>query len=297
MKKKYTYSQWLNGTVALRSSAFIPVGKSLKIVSWEDFSEADVNRIKQKQQSVFEDAVTELLDNFKLKFEQKFEKALDKDTLLMTEVSECGELFRIPVPPDSYVHVGLWDLIFESKNLLAIQQFYNDVIVGGQEIKYDFIYAEIMYLKKNNTTSPAVFSMALWEYYTWLINFIPDKVKSKSELVLDKLKTYGFFSIPKIKEIESAKANELITECIEFGNSYTIAMFDYLDYFTFLLNNHFSSKRERDIEVSKWLGLAKDGRNIRGNLSVLSKRTKENNPRFDAHRYKKQVVNHYNSKK
>jgi hypothetical protein len=110
------------------------------------------------------------------------------------------------------------------------------------------------------------------------------------------LSKFNFFELEKVKIIPDDMMYKLI-ELIEPKEakqknkniSYAIAMFDYLDFFVFLEENHFSNKRDMHKEISKWFESDKDGRRIRGNINSLLNRKEA----YISCKYKEQVIKDY----
>jgi len=59
------------------------------------------------------------------------------------------------------------------------------------------------------------------------------------------------------------------------------------------LINGFQIKNKLYKEVSKWFDSDKDGRNVKGNIYVLSKSSKEDKTRYTAFKHKEKVIKDY----
>ncbi|MDN3694263.1 hypothetical protein QWZ06_19255 [Chryseobacterium tructae] len=121
----------------------------------------------------------------------------------------------------------------------------------------------------------------------------PEQQKTKSQLLSENLRLYGFFELEKLKNLSDKNKNVLIQLLTENKLPYVVAMLDYLEYFTYLEKNHFKSKYKLYIEVSRWFNSDKDGRAIKGNISSLLNNSTENKSRYTAFKYKERVNRDY----
>ena len=121
----------------------------------------------------------------------------------------------------------------------------------------------------------------------------PPPTKTKGDILNEYLNNFGFFNLDKVQCL-SEQSRILLTDKISNnGLPYAIAMFDYLQFISFLLKDHFKSKYELNIEISKWFNRDKDGRAVKGNISSLLKTTTENKSRYTAHKHKEIVIIDY----
>lgn len=116
-------------------------------------------------------------------------------------------------------------------------------------------------------------------------------IQTKSQLLKTKLSEYGFFGLYKIKILTPDKQSILVDKLVVKGIPYTIAMFDYIDFFKLLDNQYFETINKRNIQIADWLNT--DVRSIRGNKNVLDKGTTENKKRYTAHLHKEKVIKDY----
>src|SRR5574344_942612 len=109
-------------------------------------------------------------------------------------------------------------------------------------------------------------------------------LQTKSELLKSKLSEFGFFNLSKIKILSPDKQILLVEKMVAKGIPYTIAMFEYVEFFKHIDFEHFSKISDRNKEVADWFNT--DERSIRGNKNVLDKGTTENKNRYTAHLHK-----------
>jgi hypothetical protein len=121
----------------------------------------------------------------------------------------------------------------------------------------------------------------------------PQPLKTKAEILKEKLSKYGFFELEKVKALSEQSQFYLAEKISENGLPYAIAMFDYLKFIQYLEKQHFNSKYKRNIEVSKWFNSDIEGRAVKGNISSLLKNTTENKDRYTAYKHKENVIKDY----
>jgi len=120
---------------------------------------------------------------------------------------------------------------------------------------------------------------------------------SKKEKIESNLLNFGFFELQKVKTLSYEGKQELIKLIAVNDNltqmdsiSYSVAMFDYLGFFIYLEEKHFSyNKRKMQLEISKWFESDKDGRRIRGLINSLSK----NAEKYNSYKFKAKVIEDY----
>lgn len=120
-----------------------------------------------------------------------------------------------------------------------------------------------------------------------------EKLKTKAQILNETLYKYGFFELEKLKQLSEQNQNILVQLISDSKLPYVIAMLDYLDYFTYLEKNHFTTKYRLYIEVSKWFNSDKEGRAVKGNINSLLKNSTENKTRYTAFKHKEKVIRDY----
>lgn len=293
--KNYTFNDWLHTNVVLKYDYFIPSGETPIIVGWEDFNESDIVMIKETQKNIFDKNVNNHFERFKSIFLERYSRVELKEVCLDKEIKRCEQALFAPLNPEANDKIRIWNAVFDLVDLLEIHNYYDIVIEDGESIEYDFIHPEgSKYFNKDKIPTP-IYCTAISKYYEWLKEFklkIP-VVESKFDLFTKNLEAHGFFLLQKIKHRTLESVNKLIKHCFDKGMPYTVAMFEYLDFFEYLENNHFTSKNELNIEVAKWFNVSKDGRSIKGNRATLSSKTDESKKRYTAYLYKEEVKKYY----
>jgi len=126
-------------------------------------------------------------------------------------------------------------------------------------------------------------------------NLQPKQTETKTDKLISDLGNFGFFELPKVKQLSEPNKQKLIELISKNDIPYIIAMFEYLGFLNYLKDEHFSTKNNLYKGVSKWLGF--DQRTIRGNYLVLNEFSKENRKRFTADQQKQTVQKNYEALK
>lgn len=121
----------------------------------------------------------------------------------------------------------------------------------------------------------------------------PQPIKTKADILNEQLSKYGFFELEKVITLSEQSKVSIIEKIAESGLPYAIAMFDYLQFISYLEKKHFDSKYKLNREVSKWFDSDKEGRAVKGNISSLLKNTTENKDRYTAYKHKENVIKDY----
>lgn len=121
----------------------------------------------------------------------------------------------------------------------------------------------------------------------------PQQTETKTDKLKAELGKYGFFELPKVKQLSEPNKQSLIEMISANGLPYSIAMFEFLGFLKHIENEHFEAKCKLNKEVAKWFNSDKDGRAVKGNISSLSEYSKEDKKKYTAHLHKKTVKTDY----
>jgi hypothetical protein len=127
------------------------------------------------------------------------------------------------------------------------------------------------------------------------INPQPKQTETKTDKLKSDLGDFGFFELPKVKQLSEPNKQKLIELISKNDIPYKIAMFDYLGFLKYLKDEHFRTNDNLFKGVSKWLGF--NERTIKGNYLVLNEFSKENRKRFTADQQKQTVQKNYEALK
>jgi hypothetical protein len=125
----------------------------------------------------------------------------------------------------------------------------------------------------------------------------PEQKETKTDKLKSELSKYGFFELPKVKALSEPKKQSLFELICNNHLPYNIAMFDYLEFLTYLKDEHFKTIEKLNKEVGKWFETDKNGRAVKGNISVLNPVSKEDRTRYTAHIHKEKVKTDYQNLK
>lgn len=171
----------------------------------------------------------------------------------------------------------------------------------GEPLFFDkLVQIEVKYLKELDAVKPKKNDKTgLTNRQKALIRIFQDEVIQRSETKTDKLKAelgkYGFFELPKVKELAEPNKQRL-TELINTNDlPYSIAMFEYLGFLKHLKAEHFATDYKLFKAVANWFEVAE--RAVKGNIYVLNEFSKENRTRYTADQQKQKVQKDYEALK
>jgi|GEM_PF-2919579 len=113
----------------------------------------------------------------------------------------------------------------------------------------------------------------------------------KSSIFKGIFSSYGFFELEKVNRLTDQQKDNLVMKLSAESVPYVIAMFNYLGFLKHLETHHFQAKDKLHTWLAEWLGVVK--RTVKGNMLVLSDKSKEDRGRYTSHEYKSQVENDY----
>ena len=109
----------------------------------------------------------------------------------------------------------------------------------------------------------------------------------------NSIKKNGFFDLPKVQELSPDKQTELIKYILNGSRALGVAMFDFLEYFTFL-DEEFGTKGNTDKFINKlYNNKLSDGDEVKKLRGSLVKPTKRHN----AQKYINEVKSYYQNLK
>lgn len=121
--------------------------------------------------------------------------------------------------------------------------------------------------------------------------------ESKTDKIKAALFQYGFYTIPLVKALSVESQTKLIGLIAAKDLPYQIAMFDFLGYLKYLEQEHFDTKDKLYKGLATWLNAEKNVRSIKGNINVLSPKSKEVKAKFTAYLHKETVRKDYQNLK
>jgi len=195
------------------------------------------------------------------------------------------------------------------------EQYVRDIHLNFFHVQHTGINEGWGYVKKQYPLILTHKAVKEFGYYSGIVNKVEEQVKKyprlfatfdkcehnlppqQTETKTDKLKAelgkYGFFELPKVKQLSEPNKQSLVELISTNGLPYSIAMFEYLDFLKHLENEHFTAKYKLNKEVAKWFHSDKEGRAVKGNISSLSEYSKEDKNKYTAHTHKETVKTDY----
>jgi hypothetical protein len=116
-------------------------------------------------------------------------------------------------------------------------------------------------------------------------------IKTKSEILKEKLYQYGFFELEKVKVLSEESKVSLIELMAESSLPYQIAMFHYLGFLENLEMQYFETGNKLFEGIATIIN--SQARSIKGNISVLKLYSKEDRSRYTADKHKETVIIDY----
>jgi hypothetical protein len=181
---------------------------------------------------------------------------------------------------------------FGAKRAKMISQYIDLIKVVLIENKYAH---EIEQVAVESVRAELTEQLEYWE--SQLIPSPPQQTETKIDKLKEQLRRYGFFELPKVRHLSEPTKQSLVELIGKNDLPYSIAMLDFLVFLKHLEKEYFKTKYKLNIEVAKWFDSDKDGRGVKGNISVLSDYSNENKSKFTAHLHKETVKIDYQNLK
>ena len=119
----------------------------------------------------------------------------------------------------------------------------------------------------------------------------PQQTETKMDKLKAELGKYGFFELPKVKQLSEPNKQNLVELISTNDLPYSIAMFEYLGFLKHLRAEHFTTDYKLFKAVARWFGITE--RAVKGNIYVLNEHSKENRTRYTADQQKQTVQKDY----
>jgi hypothetical protein len=167
--EQYNFDSWYNGIVTLIYSEVTYTENDNPIfVTWDNFIESEVIKIKQRQRQIFDKNVSLNLDKFKSEFNKRYSKSLMADEFLEIEKQECFNILFSKIPNKEFVITKNWKIPFNHNELLEIQDYANRTLLSGIDVCLDFVHSPNNKYQVNNKIPSQVYAQLLYDYFKWL---------------------------------------------------------------------------------------------------------------------------------
>lgn len=165
---KYTYNDWWSGEVVL---SLTPIeyekDEMPKVVTWDDFSSEDIEKIKSKQEEIFKEKVSNLIDELKLNFLQQYKKSQIKEMLVNDEKNECKRLLFEQISIGKRFVSRQWNVTLENNYIVEIQWYVENKLKKGITEGFAFIHSPNCKYQPEKIL-PQIIAQSHWKYYNWL---------------------------------------------------------------------------------------------------------------------------------
>ena len=224
--KQYKFDSWFKGNVTLIYSEVSfkekdDNGKTVKpvFVTWDNFAESEVIKIKEKQREVFDENVNLYLTKFQTEFQKRYKKSLMAAEFLEMEKNECFNILYSEIPNSEIIITSNWKIPFNFNDLLEIQEYANKSILRGIENCLDFIHSPNNKYQIKDKIPSQVYAQTLYEYYNWLNS----SFKSDKDNVLINIEKINIDSL--WFKVGLFFANGQISQLIENYKNFTMPNF------------------------------------------------------------------------
>lgn len=178
--KNYTYDNWWNGDVTLvDATRYFEKGDEPVIVNWEDFSESDVNRIKEKQMELFKAKVNALLNPVIKQFNKRYEASKMKSTYLRDERKQCWYVMFGELPNYEIVQLNQWRISHTNQYLSDVQDYVERTIKNGIDDGLGFIHSPNCKYQDISKPDSRIYAKFVSMYFNWLNKFNKEEESKK----------------------------------------------------------------------------------------------------------------------
>jgi hypothetical protein len=208
MASKYTYDNWLKGEVTLvYSTRMFDKGDEPKLADWDDFTESDIERIKEKQWEIYAEKVNTLLKAHSVQFTKRFNASEMKNEYFNDEIQECKNIMFGTIPNAQVVHLKHWGIGLDHQYLLDIQYYIDRTIKKGIDDGLDFIHSPNCKYEDKSKPDSRIYARFVWEYCKWLESLA---VKEQKEEIKD-------INASEVKANISANSDEIKQKSLWFN--------------------------------------------------------------------------------
>ncbi|HSC55291.1 MAG TPA: hypothetical protein VLC98_16785 [Phnomibacter sp.] len=182
----YTYNDWLEGKICLFNTQTYSRPEDadkFKRVKWEEIEPGDRQHIKEKQEEIFKEQVSELLNKWQEEFNQNYSSSKTPDFYLSKEKKQVRSIMfdQFPAVGTTIIR-GHWNITYTNFYLQEIQDYIKTNIVEGAPLDFDFIHSpEFPFYQKDKIYSQ-VYAEALWQYFNSLNTFEKEEEGTASKI-------------------------------------------------------------------------------------------------------------------
>ena len=161
--------------------------------------------------------------------------------------------------------------------LLEFQAHFITLIPGNKRIQLEDIYIQYLKIAVPDTihisTIPHIQTIKENNAQEINLETVVEQIPSTTQIFLEEVKKYSFFSLAKVTILNDNQKKLLITKMTAQCLPYIVAMLDYLEYPKYLKEKYSLNKTQIYSHISKALNGAKV-RQLKGNFHVLNPNSK-----------------------
>lgn len=167
--RKYLYQDWLLGKVCLKYDVLIQNhAKKPVLVTWDNFNQHEISKIKNRQKLIFEQRVKKQVDYFKKVFIDSYKGSQAKEIFILKEKEQVAEILEGQIPNEKFISTQYWNVVFFNEYIKGIQSYYNNVIIRNLPFDYSFIHSDKVGYRNIDEMPASIYCQALWEYLKWI---------------------------------------------------------------------------------------------------------------------------------
>ncbi len=190
MEEMYCFEDWYSGKVNLDTEPLFNVGKDIPtIVSLNNFTKLDQERILEEKRIIFDNKVGYIFDGFKNEFLSRFDNSNYKLKLLDSHIKESFAILNNKIPNVDIIKTKYWEILFAQEDLIKIQYYYKTYLLKGNTNNFHFVHSVNSKYYNENCVKNEVYSKALNDFHIFLTkleNRLRKKSSEKNDLGLTK---------------------------------------------------------------------------------------------------------------
>lgn len=179
-KSKTTFKKWFDGKAVHISSVVYNIGSNkVKYFDWENVSLADAKKIKEEQQKISKNIVSETVVKWKKVFEGKIIEYENPLAYCSNEIHDFKTILQldeklkvlIEIYNPSLVFLNHKELKFDEVILFEIRTHTHDVLLLKKKKDYSFINSLNFPFVIAGKIPDQLYAEVCYEYYQWLLEY------------------------------------------------------------------------------------------------------------------------------
>jgi hypothetical protein len=179
-KSKTTFKKWFDGKAVHISSVVYNIGSNkVKYFDWENVSLADAKKIKEEQQKISKNIVSETVVKWKKVFEGKIIEYENPLAYCSNEIHDFKTILQIDeklkvlieIYNPSMIFLNHKELKFDEVILFEIRTHTHDVLLLKKKKDYSFIHSPNFPFVIEGKIPDQLYAEVCYEYYQWLLEY------------------------------------------------------------------------------------------------------------------------------